>query len=341
MEMNYSDIFSSDEDSITDPIISQVERTIKFYALIILLIPSVLLTGFILYHFQWRHLQTQIYAFVLIVNVLILAVELPITLYFLYYGTIFFENRCAGWITLNYSLFQLSVYLMAWTSIERYLFIYHEHFIMRHIILLHYGPIVLLSLYCPSLYIGIVAFYTCKPIYDVRLYICGGPCYSLELTVGLLDWIGNGISMEMTTLFINIILIIRHFIQRHRMKKAILTAAGRQQWGRSVRLALQLLAIGMAYIIAWIPYSIIVLIQMFQNSERLAYILSTVFVYLPYLQSLILPFLCMLFIPDVKQKFFALPIFSCLNKTGRRQNRVQAADRRQTLTIQTRIHTLS
>jgi hypothetical protein len=164
------------------------------------------------------------------VNALILGVELPITLYYLYEGTIYSESKCTGWITLNYSLFQLSIYLMAWTSIERYLFIYHEHFIMRHIVLLHYGPILVLSLYCPLLYVGIIVFYTCKPVYNVNLYICGGPCYSLELAIGLLDWVGNGITMEMTTLIVNVVLIIRHFIQRHRMKRSIVTAAGRQQW---------------------------------------------------------------------------------------------------------------
>ena len=80
---------------------------------------------------------------------------------------------------------------------------------------------------------------------------------------------------------------------------------------------------------------------MFQNSERLAYILSTVFVYLPYLQSLILPYLCMLFIPDIKQKFFALRIFPCFNRIQRHQNRVQPFDGQQkTATIQTRTYSL-
>lgn len=182
------------------------------------------------YHFKWRRLQTQIYGFLLIVNTLIIGVELPITLYFLYEGNIHSKSKCAGWITLNYSLFQLSIFLMAWTSIERYLFIYHERLIMRHIILFHYGPIIALFLYCPVLYVGIVLLYKCQPVYDVRLYICGGPCYSLEFRLGLLDWVGNGMSMECTTLIVNIILIARHLIQRHRMKRAIITAEKRQQW---------------------------------------------------------------------------------------------------------------
>lgn len=142
----------------------------------------------------------------------------------------FFQNRCSGWITLNYSLFQLSIYLMAWTSIERYIFIYHEQIIKRHIFLLHYLPIIILTLYCPSLYIGIVLFYTCQPMYDVRLYICGGPCYSYERVISLLDWVGNGISMEMLTLIVNVILIIRHLFHQHQMKRMIISVDSRHRW---------------------------------------------------------------------------------------------------------------
>ena len=90
------------------------------------------------------------------------------TLYFLYEGTVYSENKCATWITFNYSLFQLSIFLMTWTSVERYFFIYHERFIMRHIILLHYGPITILILYCSVLYVGIVILYTCQPAYDIH-----------------------------------------------------------------------------------------------------------------------------------------------------------------------------
>lgn len=153
------------------------------------------------------------------------------------------ENICAGWITLNYSLYQLSIFLMIWTSIERYLFIYHEQFILRHIIVLHYGPIAILTLYCSVLYVGIVLLYTCQPAYNVQLYLCGGPCYSSEQFLGMFDWVGNGISMELGTLLINIILIVRHLIQRYRMRRSILTTAGRQQWVRDIFHLLSVLCI--------------------------------------------------------------------------------------------------
>jgi hypothetical protein len=183
-------------------------------------------------HFKWRQLQTQIYGFLLIVNGLVTGVELPITLYFLFGGTIYSASRCSGWIVLNYSFVQLSIFLMAWTSIERYLFIYHNHLIKQHFILLHYIPIAVLYLFTPLLYSGLVLVYPCQPNYDPRLYLCGGPCYSLDRAVGFYDWFGNGIAMQLTILLVNITLIVRHLVQRHRMKRAIITADGRQQWVR-------------------------------------------------------------------------------------------------------------
>ncbi|CAF3953876.1 unnamed protein product [Rotaria sp. Silwood1] len=324
MELNISNSSLNITDDISSSIISTLEQKIKFYILVILQGPSFFCTLFMLHHFQWRHLQTQIYGFLLIVNALILGVELPITLYFLYEGSIYFENRCSAWITLNYSLFQLSIFLMTWISIQRYLFIYHEQFILRHMILLHYGPVIFLYLYCPLLYVGIVVLYKCKPIYDVKLYICGGPCYSLELGLGLFDWVGNGISMELTTLIVNVIVTIRHFIQRYRMKRAILTVDGRRQWNRSVKLGAQLIAIGMIYVIGWVPYSLIVLIQMFQSSQELVDILSRFLAYLPYLQELILPFVAILYMPEVKGKLVALFMFPCNNDKRRHRNRIRA-----------------
>jgi hypothetical protein len=140
------------------------------------------------------------------------------------------KNGCTGWITLNYSLSLLSIILMAWTSIERYLFIYYERFMIRHYILLHYIPIGCIIIYCPLFYIGVVVLYTCQPVYNVNLYLCGGACYQLESALGLIDWMGNGIAMVMITFIVNVILILRHLIQRHRMRRAVITADGRSQW---------------------------------------------------------------------------------------------------------------
>ena len=119
---------------------------------------------------------------------------------------------------------------MAWTSIERYFFIYHERFILRHSILLHYIPILCILLYGPLFYLSAVVWHTCEPYYDLNRYVCGGACYQYELTLGLIDWIGNVLGTVSITFIVNIIVIYRYLIQKHRMRNALHQINRNQQW---------------------------------------------------------------------------------------------------------------
>lgn len=81
-----------------------------------------------------------------------------------------------------------------------------------------------------------------------------------------------------------------------------------------MRLGIQLIAIAAPYMIAWIPYSIVVLVQIFANNNVLAYMVSTILAYLPYVQVLLLPYICVFFMPEVKQKFINLLKLAHLHK---------------------------
>jgi hypothetical protein len=155
---------------------------------------------------------------------------LPITLVFLHEGSIPSVNICSAWIILNYSFFYLSIALMAWTSIERYLFIYHERIIMRHYILLHCAPIGCIVLYGSLFYISTVILYTCEPDYDTHRYVCGGACYQYEPIFGLIDWIGNVLGTISIIIIVNITIIIRHLVQKRRMKRAVNPINRNHQW---------------------------------------------------------------------------------------------------------------
>ena len=172
----------------------------------------------------------QIYGCLIIVNGLMTGVELSFTLYYLHHGSIRNESVCGGWIILNYTLIQLTIFLLSWTSIERYLLIHHEPFFRQHKFALHYIPIGFFHLYTPLLYIGLVLVYPCQPAYDITLYLCGGHCYSLDKIPGFYDWFGNGMTMQFIIMSVNAILIIRHAVQRSRMKKMIVTVDRRRQW---------------------------------------------------------------------------------------------------------------
>ena len=161
---------------------------------------------------------------------LIILTELPFTLAFLHRGVVAADHLCPVWILINYTLFILSISLTTWASIERYFFIYHEHFINRHRILLHYAPIGYLIVYTPLFYVGLVLFYPCQQAYNLYSYLCAGPCYLLQIVPCLIDWCINVIAVLLVTCVMNIVLIVCNAQQRHRMKRLIINAGNTQQW---------------------------------------------------------------------------------------------------------------
>jgi len=76
-----------------------------------------------------------------------------------------------------------------------------------------------------------------------------------------------------------------------------------------------------SYMVGWILYSTIAVIQIFANSQLLAYLLLTYFTFIPYLQTLLLPYICILFMPNIKTRFYDA-ILLCCGKTIDRKNQV-------------------
>jgi hypothetical protein len=126
----------------------------------------------------------------------------------------------------------MSIILMAWTSIERYLFIGHERFMLRHIILLHYAPTITTILYSIFFYVVAVLLYKCQSVYNVHLYVCGGACYQYQLGLGLIDMVLNAMCSVITTFVVNLVLIIRHVLQRYYIKRSVTPISKNLQWVR-------------------------------------------------------------------------------------------------------------
>jgi hypothetical protein len=71
-----------------------------------------------------------------------------------------------------------------------------------------------------------------------------------------------------------------------------------------MKLSVQLFSISTLCIIGWIPYGVVSIMQIFADTPLLDYILATFFIYLPYVQTLFLPYACLFFMPEIKQKFY-------------------------------------
>ncbi len=71
-----------------------------------------------------------------------------------------------------------------------------------------------------------------------------------------------------------------------------------------MKLSVQLFSISTLCIIGWIPYGVVSIMQIFADTSLLDYILATFFIYLPYVQTLFLPYAGLFFMPEIKQKFY-------------------------------------
>lgn len=96
---------------------------------------------------------------------------------------------------------------------------------------------------------------------------------------------------------------------------------------RMIKLSVQLFSISILCIIGWVPYGVISTMQVFQNTNLLTYLLSTIFIYFPYVQTLFLPYVCLFFMPDIRKKFCTLVLLPWSFRRFHHENRVQPTNR--------------
>jgi hypothetical protein len=78
--------------------------------------------------------------------------------------------------------------------------------------------------------------------------------------------------------------------------------------------------------IGWLPYGVVSTMQIFVNTYFLSYLLSKFFIYFPYVQTLFLPYACLFFMPEIKQKFYNFISSFCCFKILFHQNQVHVGN---------------
>ena len=102
---------------------------------------------------NYKRLHNHVILVLLICNFILITTKLPITLVYTDYGHGQPENDrfCSFWVAYNYVLFDIGLYRTAFASIERYFLIFHEAFVRKGCIIVHYLPVVIGVIY-PLMY---------------------------------------------------------------------------------------------------------------------------------------------------------------------------------------------
>jgi len=311
--MNASNITTLEDSKV-------VLNRVKFLILLILQIPSIVLYLFIFaYFFTHRRFllktpQNLALLILLLVNFLEASCDLPMVIHFYYFGRVTPATAayCTWWTFFEYTLSVSSEFLMATISVQRHILIFNSHLlrIQKKRFLIHHLPLLLCVVYPTLLYLALVVIYPCDgTLWDFSSNLCGlANCYLVYNNIlATFDWaVDNGLPVVVIILA-NVVLVGRIIRQKRRRQQQI-------SWQKQRHMTLQLLSISCLYIIAWLPNTIIAVIQELGESDFIAQIQSNYIFDLLYLVCLLIPWVCVGMLPGFKKwvlEQLHLPITKC------------------------------
>lgn len=284
---------------------------VKFFILLILQIPSilfyVLIFTFLVTHRPLLKIhKNQALLLLLVVNFLEASCDLPMTIYFYYLGRVSPATAayCTWWTFFEYTLSVSSEFLMATISIQRHILIFNGNILHIRIkrFLLHQFPLLLCVVYPTILYLSLVVIYPCDGTqWDFTSALCGmANCYLENSNIlATIDWaVDNGMPI-VAIILANVALVARVVWQKRRLQQPI-------SWQKQRRMTLQLLSISWLYFVAWLPNTIIAVIQEINDSDFVAEIQANYVFDLLYLVCLLMPWVCLGMLPEFKKWIWKL-----------------------------------
>lgn len=219
---------------------------VRFWIILLLYIPSLLCSLFVLYHLIFnRTLRQAAYNHVIIVllsiNFIIQLTHIPWLLNYYLMGTVWIQTPsfCLTWIFVDESLFITTTVLFAWATIERHILIFHDQLLATksNLILFHYLPILIIILYCICYNTIAVLAPPCENIFDYTQAVCGSPlCYYENHLLAIWDVIVNDIIPAIIIILCSLTLLLRVLYQKRRMRQLI-------RWRNHRKMMIQLLSI--------------------------------------------------------------------------------------------------
>jgi len=280
--------------------------SIAYILLLIFEIPSILCALFILIFFfsNWRLLMIKVLnnhaIFILmIISTSYIILDLPFTInhYRLGYDQYRSRTFCQWWYWLDYTLVTTSLFLVAVTSIQRHLLVFHHSCLQGHVKrwIFHYIPLIICLIYPGIFYLVVICFHRCNSSIYVESYSCSLPCYSEDFQLFSIDWFLNVVSPIITIILVNFVLLCRiiySFKKLHYPQTRI--------WKKRRKLILQFIPFSILYILGWLPTAILSLLEryflpnLYTNSPNLTYIN-----YLNHFVYLLQPMICLFALPEL------------------------------------------
>ncbi|CAF0871269.1 unnamed protein product [Adineta steineri] len=279
-------------------------RIIKFWIYLILLIPSIICSLFVLCYLLFdRNLHRALHNHVIIILLLICLIcqvtIYPWMLYF-YNNHIYWPRSyifCSIWGFIDWGLYITQIILFAWASIERHILIFHDRWLStrRKRIFIHYLPPILLLLYCFIFY-GIVYFFPfCVNSINYYAAACIVCCTYNNNVFSLWETIVNQLLPHLIIIIFSIALILRALWQNHRVHQRI-------QWRKHRKMTIQLLSISFLYLTFSFPNTFMIFLYLCGLPSNTSGDVKKYAEFFSYLIILFFPFVCILPLSKLRNK---------------------------------------
>lgn len=297
----------SENSSIANAIVSSeplVYRNIKFYLFLLIEIPSVMISLYIIYKcLKNGRMVSRLnnHSIICLVSISLIETtsELPIALDYLRLGFVQIQTTgfCLFWIWYNFSIQTMNLTVMSWMSIERHLLIFHSNSFQNRLgrIKYHYIPMVISLVYIPIFYFSCIIIYQCENTFDYSSLLCGTICYNRIAWLSSFDWITNILIPSLLIPLSCLSLLIRVLIQIKKVRREL-------NWRSTRKMTIQLVIISLVYLIFYFPLALISLIRIYFIGNFLDDLTYYYFYYSPYLVQLFMPFVCLASLPEIWPK---------------------------------------
>lgn len=279
-------------------------ETARFWLLLVFEVPSLFCSLLVLVFFfkdrsYRKTLHNHVIIALLIVGLFSQLIDVPFYLNFIRINTISPASSitCVLWWFAATGISNITNLLMAWASIERHILVFHDRWLVKKWarFLIHYLPLFAILIYGFTFYIVVLLLYRCDNMTAFDQDWCSYPCYYNDAKLAMYDTVFNSILPTPIIVLCCILLLIRVIHRKRLLQQNV-------QWRKYRMMIIQLFAISILFLMFNLPMTSLVLAHVLglplDSTGQFEYI--TYFLY--HYVSLLMPFVCLLSLPDIRKQ---------------------------------------
>lgn len=284
-------------------------RPLRFWLLLIFDIPSIICSLFVLYHLLINQksryaLHNHTVILLLIIALLFQLTDIPWYLDFIRKGSVSPATpaRCLIWWLVDLGFYNTAALILAWTSIERHILVFHDRWILtkQKRLFVHYFPLFILISYSIIYYTYVIFFPPCQHTFIYTLPVCAAsPCHLFHPILGLWEMGVHGCLSTILVAFFSLALLVRVIVHKRRRHR-------RFRWKVYRKMIIQLLSISALYLLLNFPIMLMSVAHLCGLPSDIGVEAQQITFFLTYWVMFLLPFVALCSLPGLRKKLYTI-----------------------------------